>query len=61
VGGPNGAGKTTIARAVLPTILGVTDFVNADAIATGLSGVRPELAALAKVRRGRKGLVPRPF
>lgn len=35
-GGSNGAGKSTVAATVLP-VLGVTNFVNADAIAKGLS------------------------
>jgi predicted ABC-type ATPase len=37
LGGPNGAGKTTMAAGLLPSFLGVTDFVNADEIARGLS------------------------
>ena len=44
--GPNGAGKTTAAGAFLQVELGVTEFVNADVIAQGLSGFRPEAAAL---------------
>ena len=35
--GPNGAGKTTAARSLLPGRLGITQFVNADEIARGLS------------------------
>lgn len=45
IGGPNGAGKTTISREVLERTLGIREFVNADAIATGLSGFDPERAA----------------
>jgi predicted ABC-type ATPase len=45
IAGPNGAGKTTISRAVLADTLGVLQFVNADAIASGLSGFTPEAAA----------------
>ena len=45
IGGPNGAGKTTISREVLERTLGIREFVNADAIAAGLSGFDPERAA----------------
>jgi predicted ABC-type ATPase len=37
IGGPNGAGKTTAARELLPGLLGIREFVNADEIARGLS------------------------
>jgi len=47
IAGPNGAGKTTFAREFLPKDARVTHFVNADLIASGLSPLRPELAALA--------------
>lgn len=50
IGGPNGAGKTTISRAVLAETLGITEFVNADTIAAGLSAFEPERAALAAGR-----------
>lgn len=46
IAGPNGAGKTTFARDFLPKHAGVIHFVNADLIASGLSPIRPELAAL---------------
>lgn len=46
LGGPNGAGKTTAAGSFLQAELGVTEFVNADVIAQGLSGFRPDAAAL---------------
>lgn len=46
IGGPNGAGKTTISKAVLAGTLGITEFVNADIIAQGLSGFDPEKAAM---------------
>jgi predicted ABC-type ATPase len=46
IGGPNGAGKTTISKAVLAGTLGITEFVNADIIAQGLSGFEPERAAM---------------
>jgi predicted ABC-type ATPase len=47
IAGPNGAGKTTFAREFLPKEAGVVSFVNADLIASGLSPLRPELAAFA--------------
>jgi len=46
IGGPNGAGKTTAAPFLLGRHLGLTEFVNADAIANGLSGFRPDTVAL---------------
>jgi predicted ABC-type ATPase len=45
IAGPNGVGKTTFAREFLPHEAGVIHFVNADLIASGLSPLRPELAA----------------
>jgi predicted ABC-type ATPase len=45
IGGPNGAGKSTTAPALLKGTLGVTEFVNADTIAHGLSAFQPEGAA----------------
>jgi len=48
--GPNGAGKSTAAPQLLVDELGVTEFVNADIIARGLSGFSPELVA---IRAGR--------
>lgn len=42
IGGPNGAGKSTTAPALLKGTLGVTEFVNADTIAQGLSAFQPE-------------------
>jgi predicted ABC-type ATPase len=48
--GPNGAGKSTVAPLVLKGTLGVTEFVNADVIAQGLSAFAPERAALAAGR-----------
>ena len=44
--GPNGAGKSTAAPALLRGQLGVTEFVNADTIARGLSAFSPERAAI---------------
>jgi len=48
--GPNGAGKTTISRAVVAESAGLSEFVNADIIAQGLSGFDPERAAFAAGR-----------
>jgi predicted ABC-type ATPase len=45
IAGPNGSGKTTFAREFLFREVGVIHFVNADLIASGLSPLRPELAA----------------
>ena len=45
IAGPNGAGKSTTAPALLQGALKVTEFVNADIIAQGLSAFRPETAA----------------
>lgn len=44
--GPNGAGKSTTAPALLRDTLAVEEFVNADAIAFGLSAFAPDKAAL---------------
>lgn len=43
--GPNGAGKTTVAPALLQGALSVSEFVNADIIAQGLSVFNPEKTA----------------
>lgn len=43
--GPNGAGKTTVAYTLLPEILNVREFVNADEIARGLSPFQPDSVA----------------
>ena len=48
--GSNGAGKTTAAKTVLADTLGVMAFVNADVIATGLSGFDPEDVAFEASR-----------
>lgn len=48
--GPNGAGKSTAAPRLLHESLQITEFVNADVIAKGISGFAPERAA---VRAGR--------
>ncbi len=50
VAGANGAGKSTSAPALLRDTLEVTEFVNADTIATGLSAFRPQSVAMAAGR-----------
>lgn len=48
--GPNGAGKSTTASRLLRDRFGIVTFVNADTIATGLSGFDPGASALAAGR-----------
>lgn len=48
--GINGAGKTTASRALLADTLKLMTFVNADAIAQGLSGFDPDAAAFEASR-----------
>ena len=48
--GPNGAGKSTAAARLLQGTLQVTEFVNADVIARGLSAFHPEGASMAAGR-----------
>ncbi|MCE2484101.1 MAG: zeta toxin family protein [Desulfurellaceae bacterium] len=50
VAGPNGSGKSTAAPSLLRDYLGLTEFVNADVIARGLSGFQAEAVA---IRAGR--------
>jgi predicted ABC-type ATPase len=50
VAGPNGAGKSTAAPHLLRDTLEVGEFVNADAIAAGLSAFRPETVAVTAGR-----------
>lgn len=45
IAGPNGAGKSTTAPSLLKGALEVTEFVNADLIAQGLSAFQPEMTA----------------
>jgi predicted ABC-type ATPase len=45
IAGPNGAGKTTAAYTLLPEVLNVWEFVNADEIARGLSPFKPDSVA----------------
>lgn len=44
--GPNGSGKSTTGPALLRDTLGITEFVNADTIAQGLSAFDPGGAAI---------------
>ena len=46
IAGPNGAGKSTTAPSLLRDALQVSEFVNADAIAGGLSAFRPASVAI---------------
>ena len=46
IAGCNGAGKTTASFTILPEILGVKEFINADEIAKGLSPFQPEKVAI---------------
>ncbi len=48
--GPNGAGKSTAASRLLQGTFEVTEFVNADVIARGLSAFHPEGASMAAGR-----------
>ena len=50
IAGPNGVGKTTFARRYLPENARVVHFVNADLVASGLSPLKPEIAAIAAAR-----------
>ncbi|HVF68569.1 MAG TPA: zeta toxin family protein [Pyrinomonadaceae bacterium] len=50
IAGPNGAGKTTLAPFLLRERFGITEYVNADTIALGLSAFRPEGAAFEAAR-----------
>ena len=46
IAGPNGSGKSTSAPAILQGALKVSEFVNADVIAKGLSAFQPEREAI---------------
>lgn len=46
IGGCNGSGKTTVALNILPNLLKIFEYVNADAIASGLSPLQPETMAI---------------
>ncbi|MEG4500437.1 zeta toxin family protein [Microcoleus sp. F10-C6] len=46
IGGPNGSGKTTVSLRLLPDFLECFEYVNADAIAAGMSQFNPESVAI---------------
>jgi predicted ABC-type ATPase len=46
ISGPNGAGKTTAAMYLMPDLINCEEYVNADAIAAGLSPFKPEATAI---------------
>ena len=46
IAGPNGAGKSTAAPRLLRDYLGISEFVNADVIAQGMSGFDPASVAI---------------
>lgn len=46
IAGPNGSGKSTAAPGLLRDYLGISEFVNANVIAQGLSGFRAENVAV---------------
>ena len=48
--GANGAGKSTAGPSILNDSLGITEFVNADTIAAGLSAFDPQASAIAAGR-----------
>lgn len=45
IAGPNGAGKTTASMTILPDVLHIKEFINADAIAAGISPFNVEAVA----------------
>lgn len=47
ISGANGAGKSTVAPALLRDTLGISEFVNADVLAQGLSAFAPETVAIS--------------
>ena len=46
IAGPNGSGKTTTALSLLPDLINIYEFINADEIARGLAPLHPESMAL---------------
>jgi len=50
IGGANGSGKTTVAMSLLPNFLDCFEYVNADAIAAGLSPLNPDSVAVQSGR-----------
>ena len=50
IAGPNGSGKSTCGPALLQKHFDISEFVNADMIATGLSAFNPEDVAIEASR-----------
>ena len=50
IAGPNGSGKSTCGPAILQNIFQISEFVNADTIATGLSAFQPGDVAIEASR-----------
>lgn len=50
IAGANGAGKSTVAPFLLRDKLGISEFVNADVLAQGLSAYSPEKVAISAGR-----------
>jgi predicted ABC-type ATPase len=50
IAGPNGAGKSTVAPVLLKETLGMSELINADLIAKGLSYFHPENVAIQSGR-----------
>jgi predicted ABC-type ATPase len=50
IAGPNGSGKSTCGPAILKNHLKISEFVNADTIATGLSAFQPSDVAIEASR-----------
>lgn len=50
IAGPNGSGKSTCGPAIIQNHLQISEFVNADTIATGLSAFRPAEVAIEASR-----------
>jgi predicted ABC-type ATPase len=50
IAGPNGAGKTTASMTILPDVLFIKEFINADAIAAGISPFNVEDVAFQAAR-----------
>lgn len=50
IAGPNGAGKTTASMTILPDVLHIKEFINADAIAAGISPYNVEDVAFQAAR-----------
>jgi len=46
IAGPNGAGKTTAAFTLLPDLIGIDEYVNADSLAAALSPFHADTVAI---------------